>query len=109
MGQAESFIEGYLHKQAKKRGFLCYKFTSGNAGVPDRILIGNGYTIFIETKAPGKKPRPLQRAVIREMKATGANVFIIDSRQDIDKLLDHISKHPVKRELTRNMPQIGIE
>lgn len=109
MGKAENFIEGYLHKQAKKRGFLCYKFISGNDGVPDRILIGNGYTVFIETKAPGEKPRLLQKAVIREIRATGANVFIIDSRQDIDKLLDHISKHPVKRGLTRSMPQIGIE
>lgn len=109
MGQAENFVEGYLRKQAKQRGFLCFKFTSGNDGVPDRILIGNGYTVFIETKAPGEKPRPLQRAVIREMRTAGANVFVIDSRQDIDKLLDHISKHPIRRGLTRNMPQIGIE
>lgn len=109
MGRAENFVEGYLHTQAKKKGFLCYKFMSGNDGVPDRVLIGNGYTVFIETKAPGEKPRPLQRAVIRQMRAVGANVFVIDSREEIDRLLDHISEHPVKRGLTRHMPPIGIE
>lgn len=108
MGHAENYVEGYLHKQAKKRGFLCYKFTSGNDGVPDRILIGNGYTIFIETKAKGQTPRPLQKAIISEMKNCGANVFVIDNRTDVDLLLEHISKHPVRRGLTRNMPDIGI-
>lgn len=109
MGKAENFVEGYLHTQAKKRNFICYKFLSGNDGVPDRVLIGNGYTVFIETKAPGRTTRVLQKAVIRQMRTAGANVFVIDSRQDVDRLLDYIKQHPIKQGLTRNMPQIGIE
>ena len=39
MGKPESTVEKYLKKEANKLGFLCFKFTSGNNGVPDRIII----------------------------------------------------------------------
>ena len=49
MGKAEGYVEDYLIKQAKAHNHLCFKFISpGIDGVPDRILIGNGKTIFIE-------------------------------------------------------------
>ena len=52
MGQAEGIVETYLKKECEKQNFTCYKFTSpGTTGVPDRIVIGNGQTIFVETKS----------------------------------------------------------
>ena len=57
----ESKIESYLRKQSKQYGFICYKWVSpGTNGVPDRILVGHGLTLFVETKAPDKVPRKQQ-------------------------------------------------
>ena len=87
MGKPEGVIENYLIKQAKKHNFLCYKFVSpSNNGVPDRIIIGNGLTLFIELKAPGEVARKQQQAVINRMRKHGATVYIIDSKQQIDEL-----------------------
>ena len=58
----EKHVEAALRRYAKERGVLFLKFTSpGNAGVPDRILIGpTGKIAFLELKRPGESPRPLQ-------------------------------------------------
>ena len=54
MGKPEGLIEDYLGKIAHEHGFLYYKFTSpAHSGVPDRILIGHGKTVFVELKRPG--------------------------------------------------------
>lgn len=91
MGRRENYVEGYLVRQCKKRGFKCYKFTSpSNNGVPDRIVIGYGITAFVETKAPGEKARQLQLAVHREMRRHGAIVYVADTREDIDRILDEL-------------------
>ena len=83
---AEAKIEDYLTTQAEKHGFLCWKFKCpGTNGVPDRILIGYDHVIFVETKAPGGKPRPLQTAIHKLMRDHGANVFVIDTKPKVDK------------------------
>ena len=58
----EQRIERQLVQQVSKLGGLALKFVSpGMAGVPDRLLLfPGGKAVFVETKAPGKKPRPLQ-------------------------------------------------
>lgn len=91
MGKPEGTVESYLRKQANLHNYLCYKFVSpGNNGVPDRCLIGNGKTFFVETKAPGGKPRKLQEKVMEKMKNHGATVFVIDTKEKVDKLFDEI-------------------
>lgn len=89
MGKPEGTIETYMRKQAEQRGFLFYKFTSpANDGVPDRILIGNGYTCFVELKkSETELPRKLQRRVINRMIDHGAFVYVIGSKPGADKLL----------------------
>ena len=91
MGKPEHHVEGYLPDMALKHGCLCYKFTSpGNRGVPDRVIIGydkNGekHTDFVETKAPGEKPRLLQRIIHDEMREHGASVYVLSTRNAIDQ------------------------
>lgn len=93
MGKPENYIESYLKTKAEEIGFLCYKFVSpANDGVPDRIIIGNNITIFVETKAPGEKARDLQKKTINDMIDKGAYVYVIDNRPDIDKLLLRMQK-----------------
>ena len=59
----EKEVEQKLVKAVKLAGGFCIKFTSpGFDGVPDRlVLLPKGRMAFIELKAPGKKPRALQK------------------------------------------------
>lgn len=58
----EKKLEVKLLNAVKKDGGIALKLVSpGYAGLPDRlILIAYGKIGFVEVKAPGKKPRPLQ-------------------------------------------------
>lgn len=97
----EETIEQYLRTRAEQLGFLCYKFTSpGNNGVPDRILIGHGSTIFIETKAPGEKPRKLQEKVIERINNHGGIAMFVDNKNDIDTILEAIIEQENNRAKT---------
>lgn len=87
MGKAENTVEGYLKTKAEDNGFLIYKFMSGHDGVPDRILIGHGHTVFVETKAPDGRIRPLQEAVIETMSDHGAEVYVTYTRKQVDELI----------------------
>ncbi|RTL03552.1 VRR-NUC domain-containing protein [Candidatus Dependentiae bacterium] len=76
----ESRIEKPVCAYAKNLGWLCYKWVSpGNRGVLDRFFIRDGIIIFIEFKAPGKKPSKLQARVIDALKYNKCKVHVIDS------------------------------
>jgi len=85
----EKDIEKYLRDQVKKSGGKAYKFESpGNDGVPDRLVIyPEGRMIFVELKAPGKKPRPLQVKQMRDLKNFGCDVRVIDSKQGVNEFV----------------------
>lgn len=58
----EKTIEQKLIKAVKNAGGIAPKLVSpGFDGMPDRmVLMPEGKFGFVEVKAPGKKPRPLQ-------------------------------------------------
>ena len=60
----EKDIERKLIKEVKKAGGICPKWVSpGFDGIPDRIVLFPGGKVgFVEVKALGKKPRPLQQS-----------------------------------------------
>jgi hypothetical protein len=86
----EKEIEIYLRDQVRKAGGKAYKFESpGNDGVPDRIVVFPKNKIyFVETKAPGQKPRPLQVKQIRDLQNFGCWVFVIDSKEGVDRFVE---------------------
>ena len=88
----ESAIEARLVREVRKRGGLCYKFTSpGNPGVPDRIvLFPGGRLAFVEIKAPGKTLRPLQVRRKRQLESLGFKVYVLDAAEQIDEILKAI-------------------
>ena len=88
----ENEIEAKLVKAVKAVGGVCWKFTSpGTAGVPDRIvLMPSGKISFVEVKAPGETPRPLQRLRIRTLRQLGFRVFVLDDPQQIGVIIDAI-------------------
>lgn len=88
----EKIVEQKLVQAVKARGGICPKFVSpGYDGMPDRlVLMPDGRFAFVELKAPGKKPRPLQTARHRMLERLGYRVFVIDSTEQIGGMLDEI-------------------
>lgn len=88
----EKEVEQKLVKAVKHNGGVCWKFTSpGTAGVPDRIiLMPFGKFAFVEVKAPGEKPRPLQVSRMKLLKRLGFKVFVLDNPEDIEKILKEV-------------------
>ena len=88
MGAAENFVENYLTEQAAKHGMLFYKLrTPGSNGIPDRMIINNGRTAYIELKSSTGKLSAVQRVVIRDLLAHGAEVHVLNSREQVDELI----------------------
>lgn len=76
----ESKIEAQCVKWAKDNGWLSYKFVSpSNRGVPDRMFLRDGKTVFVEFKQPSKKPSTLQARQIVLLKSYDFKVFVITS------------------------------
>lgn len=88
----EREIEEYLRLEVKKLKGIAFKFTSpGNSGVPDRLIVMPGNRIyFVELKSPGGKTSQLQNRQINRLKDLGCKVFVIDSKEGVDKFLNDI-------------------
>lgn len=88
----ENVIERQFVMAVKKMGGMAAKFISpGLDGVPDRIvLLPDRKIAFVELKASGKKPRPLQEKRKRQLEALGFLVYVIDGVEQIGGVLDEI-------------------
>ena len=88
----EKAIEQKLVRMVIHRGGICPKFVSpGYDGMPDRIVLFPGGRIaFVEVKAPGEKPRPLQLSRHRLLRRLGFRVYVLDATEQIGGILDEI-------------------
>ena len=88
----EKTIENKLTLAVKKAGGIAVKFVSPSFdGMPDRlVLLPDGVIAFVELKAPGKAPRPLQLARHRLLRSLGFRVYVIDSTEQIGEMLDEL-------------------
>lgn len=82
----ESVIEQRLRLRVRQLGGVAYKFTSpGRRGVPDRLVLlprqknFPAEAVFVELKAPGKKPRGEQLREHERLRSLGFRVVVIDS------------------------------
>lgn len=84
----ESLIERYLVRRVEQAGGMCFKWVSpSNSGVPDRIVLLDRQVCFVELKAPGKKPRPLQEYTLNKLAEAGYSTYVIDSKEEVDNLV----------------------
>ena len=88
----EKSLERMLVRAVNQAGGLALKFVSpGMAGVPDRlVLLPGGKMVFIEMKAPGKEPRPLQRLRHEQLRGLGFRVYVVDGKEKIGEMLNEI-------------------
>ena len=88
----EKIIEQHLVKAVKNSGGIAPKLVCpGFDGMPDRlVLLPGGKIGFVEVKAPGKEPMPLQVARHGLLRRLGFKVYVLDAPEQIGGILDEI-------------------
>ena len=88
----EKNIEQKLVKAVKSAGGIAPKLTCpGFDGMPDRlVLMPEGRIGFVEVKAPGKEPRPLQVRRHEMLRNLGFKVYVLDTPEQIGGILHEI-------------------
>ena len=88
----EHAIETKLKKAVENNGRLCWKLVCpGTSGVPDRICLMRNRAVFVELKAPGQKPRPIQLRRMNQLRQQGFVALVVDSVDGIKGVLDALS------------------
>lgn len=84
----EKEIEEKVGRYANNRDVLTRKFTSPqHRSVPDRLYtFPNGFTVYIEFKATGKKPTDGQKREMNQLIKRKQFVYVVDS-VSVGKLL----------------------
>ena len=92
----EKTIEKKLVQAVKNEGGMCPKLVSpGTDGMPDRMVLlpeaRIGFVIgFVEVKAPGAKPRPLQERRHEQLRELGFQVSVLDDPEQIPGIIEEI-------------------
>ena len=84
-------IENHLRKKCTEKGWVCKNFSGPKKnGIPDCVITApDGTALYVEMKAPGKKPTPLQRN--DSLSAShGIHVFLVNSKENVDVLVNTI-------------------
>ena len=90
----ESKIEQRLRVKLQRLGCLVYKFVSpGNNGVPDRIVITPGGTVyFVELKKDDGELSPGQRVQLRRLRQHNVPTAVIYGNRDADLFVREIER-----------------
>ena len=89
----EKDIEQYLKRKVERdHGGLCIKVSPEHAkGIPDRLVVlpPDGRTIWVELKREKDgRLSDLQKYQHNKLKKVGAEVVVVWSREDVDKLIE---------------------
>ncbi len=91
MGKAENYVEGYLVKEVeRRRGFVMKLSAAFLSGVPDRLVVLNGRTVFVETKAKNGSLSAIQKHRIGLIRRAGGVVHVVNSREMVDELMEEL-------------------
>jgi hypothetical protein len=92
----ERLVENRIKERAREHKGTAYKFTSpGRRSVPDDLIdcpcIPHELrTLFIEAKAPGKKPTPAQTREHIRLRSRGNVVFVADDYWIVDLIFESV-------------------
>ena len=106
--ESEKALEARLRREVEARGGKAIKLTSQlHRGLPDRlILMPEGQAFFVEVKTTGRKPTKLQRAVHRDLRAMGFDVFVVDSTASLEKVVALIDRAVLSERLLKE--ELGL-
>lgn len=66
-------------RECRLRGLCCLKLTPTSPGVPDRLVVASGGGhVFVEVKAPGRRPRAAQVSWHGRLTELGHRVCVVD-------------------------------
>lgn len=89
--QTEKSIEQYLVRCIKLLGGICIKLqNTGYNGIPDRLVLVDGKSIFVEMKAPDGRLSEVQKARHKQLKQLGFEVFVLWSYDQVDWFLQKV-------------------
>lgn len=85
----EATIERNVVKDAKRGGWLAFKWTSPNRrGVLDDIFFKAKRFVALEFKRPGAKATPLQLRTVDALRREGFEAYVVDSEEEAKRILD---------------------
>lgn len=92
-GLRERDIAAYLTKRVTEIGGLYRKLSyEGRSDAPDYLIMVGGAHFFIETKAPGEKPRPSQiREFTKMFDYGGITTRVVSTFWDVDDFIRMVS------------------
>lgn len=88
----EKDIEQYLVKQAQKGTNWQIRKAQwvGHNHCPDRLIMTPDITVWVEVKAPSKKPRAGQEREHTRMRRAGQIVVSVSTKDEVDQLISEI-------------------
>ena len=82
----EKTIVASITRAAVSLGWMVIKIHGGpfqNKGIPDLLCLREGRAVWIEAKQPGKKPTPIQVAMMRRLESEGGTpCFVATTKQE---------------------------
>ncbi len=90
----EGRIENHLRRKVKAaRGRIRKLRWLDRRGAPDRLVWWPGPRMaFVECKAPGKKPSPLQAQEHSRLRRDGFEVYVLDSMEAVDAFIEEMTE-----------------
>jgi hypothetical protein len=95
-GKVKSWVKKALKELHEEDGYFVYSFwpvqTGMGASTLDALTCINGHFVAIETKAKGKTMTDRQRTVAQDMCWARGLVFVVDSKESLDRVMQSIRK-----------------
>lgn len=97
----ESVIEKYLCTEVAKMGGRAIKMNPHNdRGLPDRqCLFPGGFTLFVEVKRPGLRPRKNQERQLAGLRSMGFQATWADTTARVDEVLKWMKGYMKERRM----------
>lgn len=81
----ERTIVAAITREATRLGWMVIKIHGGpfqNKGIPDLLCLLGGRAVWLEVKQPGKKPTPIQTAMMNRLLCEGGTPSAVVTSKD---------------------------
>ena len=88
--ESEKQVEKYLVRRCKEEGLYTVKVPATSTGFPDRLVIGQGVTLYIEIKGEGGRVSVAQKLWLARLREKGHTAMVVWTKEDVDTALSLI-------------------